>query len=62
MKNFNEFGVQEMDALEVKEMNGGFNDRPYGRPDYGEYDVNGGSSSRKGMNLAEFVFWWTVFS
>lgn len=32
MKNLNELGVQEMNAIEVKKMNGGFNDRPLGEP------------------------------
>ena len=35
MKNLdlNSYGVQEMNDVEMKEINGGSNDRPFGKPD-----------------------------
>jgi len=62
MKNFdlNACGVQEMNAAEVAEVNGGFND--YMDVNLQHHGSYGGGSTGGGMSFGETAWWsWLLF-
>ncbi len=67
MKNLNELGVQEMDAIELKKIDGGgeTNDRPLGRGDYGSEGTGGSTTDTTKTStedLAWYLFWICVLT
>ena len=72
MKNLDlsNYGVLEMNQQEKVDFNGGFNDRPLGRGDYGSQGTGGSSSSGSSNtstkssteDLAWFIFWFSILT
>nr|WP_321450119.1 hypothetical protein [uncultured Carboxylicivirga sp.] len=61
MKNLNDLGVQEMDAMKMKNSNGGFNDRPYRKPSgSSQFEIDAARKERE--DDSSWAWWFLLFS